>query len=156
LITNDALTTPGVAKSLVTVAIEPGSGTTDEEVEEWYKTDVSDTKVHSPSPLLISLRQHLNIISKLPGYQRSTYYKLLYARTNAQSRALKGLPTTDAAPPEPPTLQVIHEFDRVVKLDELKEMKETAKAKKILEHAKQLEIVIFTWRKSHGDKKFFD
>jgi hypothetical protein len=102
------------------------------------------------------LQQQQDIISKLPGYQRTTFYKLLYARTNAQSRALKGLPTTDEAPPEPPTLQAIHEFDRVVKLDEVKEVKETEQAKKILKNAKQVETVIFTWAKSHGSKKFFD
>jgi hypothetical protein len=96
------------------------------------------------------------MISKIPGYQRTTYYKLLYARTNAQSRALKGLPTTDEAPPEPPTLQAIHEFDRLVNIEELKEMKETVEAKKILDSAKQVEVVVYSWVKSHGDKKFFD
>ncbi|KAF2419711.1 hypothetical protein EJ08DRAFT_690515 [Tothia fuscella] len=117
---------------------EPSAGTTDEAVEEWYKSD------------------HQEMISKLPGYHRSTYYKLLYARTNAQSRALKGLPTTEEAPPEPPTLQAIHEFDRVVQLDELKQMQETPAAKKILANAKQVEMVVYRWAKSHGDKKFFD
>jgi hypothetical protein len=96
------------------------------------------------------------MITKIPGYQRTTYYKLLYARTNAQSRALKGLPTTDEAPPEPPTLQAIHEFDRIVKIEELKEMKETPEAKKILDNAKQVEVVVYAWAKTHGDGKFFD
>jgi hypothetical protein len=80
----------------------------------------------------------------------------LYARTNAQSRALKGLPTTDEAPPEPPTLQAIHEFDRIVKQEELKEAKETAQAKKILGAAKQVESDIFGLAKSFGDKTFYD
>jgi hypothetical protein len=96
------------------------------------------------------------MISKIPGYQRTTYYKLLYARTNAQSRALKGLPTTNEAPPEPPTLQAIHEFDRLVNLDELNKMKGTSEAKKILGTAKQVETLAYGWVKSHGDKKFFD
>jgi hypothetical protein len=106
--------------------------------------------------LLTNSQQHHKMISKLAGYQRTTYYKLLYARTNAQSRALKGLPTTDEAPPEPPTLQAIHEFDRIVKLEELEEMKNTAEAKKIFENAKQSETGVFGWAKSHGQKKFFD
>jgi len=128
----------GIAKCLVTMAVEPDAGTTDETVEKWYKGE------------------HLGIISKLPGYQRTTYYKLLYARTNAQSRALKGLPTTDEAPPEPPTLQAIHEFDRIVKPEELKEAKETPQGKKILKDAKQVESVIYGLAKAFGDKKFYD
>jgi hypothetical protein len=81
---------------------------------------------------------------------------LLYARTNAQSRALKGLPTTDEAPPEPPTLQAIHEFNRVVKIEELKEMQETKQAKGLLSKAKQVEICVYKLAKAHGQKRFFD
>ncbi|KAF2436965.1 hypothetical protein EJ08DRAFT_684595 [Tothia fuscella] len=128
----------GPAAGLVTAGIEPAAGTTDDAVEKWYKTE------------------HLENISKLPGYQRSTFYKLLYARTNAQSRALKGLPTTEEPAPEPPTLQAIHEFDRVVKIEELKEMKETKKAREILGNAEQTEFCVFRLIKAHGEKKFFD
>jgi hypothetical protein len=35
----------GAAKSLVTAAVEPAAGTTDETVEQWYKGDVSDIKI---------------------------------------------------------------------------------------------------------------
>lgn len=50
------------------------------------------------------------VISKTPHYIRTLHFKLLYARTNAQSRALKGLPTTDEPRPEPSTWLAIHEF----------------------------------------------
>lgn len=44
---------------------------------------------------------------------RTLHYKLLYARTNAQSRALKGLPTTDEPHPEPSTWLAMHEFSEL-------------------------------------------
>jgi hypothetical protein len=66
------------------------------------------------------------------------------------------LPTTDEAPPEPPTLQAIHEFDRVISIEELKGMQETKQAKEILDNAKQVEICVYKLAKAHGQKKFFD
>lgn len=46
------------------------------------------------------------------GYLRTLSFELQYARTNAQSRALKGLPTTDEPVPEPMTWLAIHEFSQ--------------------------------------------
>ncbi|CAE7023775.1 hypothetical protein PTTW11_03650 [Pyrenophora teres f. teres] len=54
--------------------------------------------------------QQTSILSQSPHFIRTLRYKLLYARTNAQSRALKGLPTTDEPHPEPSTWLAIHEF----------------------------------------------
>jgi hypothetical protein len=51
------------------------------------------------------------LIAKAKGYLRTTRFKLAYARNNAQSRALKGLPTTDEPAPEPPTWLALHEFE---------------------------------------------
>jgi hypothetical protein len=81
---------------------------------------------------------------------------LLYARTNSQSRKLKGLPTTDEPEPEPPTLMAIHEFDCVVDASAIKAVKGTAEAKKILNNAKQVELVVYKLAKAHGSKKFLD
>ena len=54
---------------------------------------------------------HVGGVSQVPGYLRTTTFKLEFARTGAQSRALKGLPTTDEPEPEPPTWLSFHEFD---------------------------------------------
>jgi hypothetical protein len=80
----------------------------------------------------------------------------LYARTNAQSRALKGLPTTDEAPPEPPTWAAVHEFDRKVDAPAIEGVKGTEQAKKMLSAAKQVEFTTYRLAKAHGGKKFFD
>ncbi|KAF2099276.1 hypothetical protein NA57DRAFT_74778 [Rhizodiscina lignyota] len=128
------------APCLVTVAIEPdaGSGLTNDLIDEWYRTTQAER------------------ISQIPGYQRTTRYKLLYARTNAQSRALKGLPTTNEPAPEPPTWQAIHEFDRVVQPEELQPLKGAEKTKELLSKTKETEFNIFRLAKAFGEKRFFD
>jgi hypothetical protein len=95
-------------------------------------------------------------VSKIPGFKRTTRYRLLYARTNAQSRALKGLPTTDEPAPEPPTWAAVHEFERVVDASSVDAVKKTEEAKTILGDAKQVEFVTYKLAKAHGGKKFFD
>ena len=95
-------------------------------------------------------------VSKIPGYQRTTKYKLLYARTNAQSRALKGLPTTNEPAPEPPTWQALHEFTQAVDPSVIDSLQPSEGSKKVLANAKQSEFSIFELRKAHGAKKFFD
>lgn len=61
------------------------------------------------------MSQHIPLLSKTPGYLRSTRFRLAYARTNAQSRALKGLPPREGdRPPEAtaiPTWLALHEFE---------------------------------------------
>jgi hypothetical protein len=59
----------------------------------------------------------VTVVSRVQNYQRSLRFQLLYARTNAQSRALKGLPTTDEPSPEPPTWMAIPEFSAEPALD---------------------------------------
>lgn len=81
-------------------------------------------------------------------------YHLQTARTNAQSRALKGLPTTDAPAPEPPTWLAIHEFNEVVSMPSA--IEETPGAKKVLENAKQIERVVYRLAKALGSEEFFD
>jgi hypothetical protein len=95
-------------------------------------------------------------VSRIPGWKRTTRYKLLYARTNAQSRALKGLPTTDEAPPEPPTWAAVHEFNCDVEASSIEAAKSTEGSKKILGNAKQVEFVTYRLAKAHGGKKYFD
>lgn len=98
--------------------------------------------------------QTQEIASKIPGYQRTTRFRLLYARTNAQSRALKGLPTTDEPAPEPPTWQAIHEFSKAVDSSAIEAIEKAGGS--VLSNAKQVELAIYELRKAHGAKKFFD
>ncbi|QDS69042.1 hypothetical protein FKW77_009748 [Venturia effusa] len=128
----------GVASTLFVTAIEPGADSSDEEVKKCLEEDLQDT------------------VSKLPGFKRTTYYKLLYARTNAQSRALKGLATTDEALPKLPTWAAIHEFDREIDASSIEAVKSTEQAVKTLESAKQVEFATYRLAKAHGHKKFFD
>ena len=103
---------------------------------------------------LVDIRQQIPAASSLKGYIRTTFYRLQYARTNAQSRALKGLPTTDAPAPEPPTWLAMHEFDEVVRMPS--ELEDTPSAKKVLGGAKQVERIVYRLAKGLGSKWFFE
>ncbi|KAK5712557.1 hypothetical protein LTR17_017938 [Elasticomyces elasticus] len=128
----------GDAELLVTVGIEPGRGENEQEVTSWLGSD------------------HQAAVAKIPGYSRTTIYKLLHARTNAQSRALKGLPTTDEPAPEPPTCQAIHEFDSEVAGDYLDTIRNVGSTADVLSGAKQVEVTCWKLAKAHGEKRFFD
>lgn len=51
--------------------------------------------------------------AKLPGYLRTTRFKLLYARSNAESRAFKGESAVAGEKPvdKPPKWLAIHEYE---------------------------------------------
>ncbi|KAK3707111.1 hypothetical protein LTR37_012280 [Vermiconidia calcicola] len=121
---------------LVVFGIEPGPDVSDEEAEKWFK------------------EEHIPRAGALEGYIRTTFYHLQYARTNAQSRALKGLPTTDAPAPEPPTFLALHEFGGVV--DFPTELDSTPNAQKMLRGAKQVERVVYRLAKGLGTQWFFN
>lgn len=67
---------------------------------------------------------------------------------------MKGLPTTEAPAPEPPTWFAIHEFDDVVSMPY--EFEDTPSAKKILGGAKQVEKVVYRLARGLGSQWFFD
>lgn len=96
-------------------------------------------------------------IALVPGYIRSTRFKLLYYRTNAQSRALKGLPPRDAdvAIQKPPTWLALHEFTETLDEKALRETGETEWTKMIVARAKSIETPAYKHVKSYGDGKFF-
>ncbi|KAI1845264.1 hypothetical protein JX266_008574 [Neoarthrinium moseri] len=95
----------GHTKSIISAQIELKEDADAADFDRWYR------------------EEHLDLLSKAKGYLRSTRFKNVYARTNAQSRALKGLSTTDklAAAPLPPVWLTIHEFE--VESPDLAEMK---------------------------------
>ncbi|OCL10839.1 hypothetical protein AOQ84DRAFT_230282 [Glonium stellatum] len=125
-----------IAQCLVLSAIELGDGTSEEGVHKWFK-------------------EQTEIISKAQGHMRTTRYKLLHARTNAQSRALKGLPTADEPAPEPPTWMAIHEFSQELS-NKIQEILRTDSSKNIVLNVKQIEAHIFKFAKVHGGGKFFE
>jgi hypothetical protein len=98
------------------------------------------------------------IAQTVPGFLRTTRYKLIYYRTNAQSRALKGLPArqADIAIKAPPPFFAFHEFEiENVDIGALKKTTETDLAKKILGGDTIVEGGIWALKGSFGDKKFF-
>ncbi|RDW68493.1 dimeric alpha+beta barrel [Coleophoma crateriformis] len=130
----------GKTKFIMTAAMETGDGLTDEEFDDWYR------------------KEHLGQLSHVPGYVRTTRYKLLYYRTNAQSRELKGLPPRDAdiATEAPPTWLAIHEFDSVgVDQKKIMALADTEWSKKILANVRQMLTPCYTFVKGFGDSKFF-
>ena len=128
-----------VLKSLAITGIEPGDSTSDSDLKNWYD------------------KEQLPMLEKIPGYRRTTRFKLVYARTNAQSRALKGLPTTDEAAPEPPTWLAIHEFDTEdPPVEKMRELYATELSRKIMGGAKKIETNEYRVAKRHGAGKFFE
>lgn len=97
-------------------------------------------------------------LSRVPNYVRTTRYKLLYHRTNAQSRILKGLPPRDEDKEvqTPPKYLAIHEFD--TETPDFKEIMKTADtkwSKRILGDIERMEIPNFKLVERYGDGEFF-
>ncbi|KAF2111435.1 hypothetical protein BDV96DRAFT_649995 [Lophiotrema nucula] len=116
-------------------AIEPADGASDEEVNKFYDDQTTT-------------------LSETPGYLRTLRFRLLYARTNAQSRKLKGLPTTDEPAPEPPTWQAVHEFS--TEPDSRVRISASSVPSEVLKQAKQNELHVYKLAKVHGKGKFFE
>ncbi|KAF2735801.1 hypothetical protein EJ04DRAFT_511575 [Polyplosphaeria fusca] len=124
------------AAYLVVSAIEPTEGTPDDEMNKLYD-------------------QHTEIVSKAPNYLRTLRFRLVYARTNAQSRKLKGLPpTSDEPEPDPPTWQAIHEF--AAEPESAVKQALASTPSEVLKRAKQTELTVYKLAKVHGGGKFFD
>lgn len=99
--------------------------------------------------------QQVDRVSKLDTYQRSLRFRLLYARTNAQSRILKGLaPATDEPAPEPPTWLQIHEFE-VEPRDDGARRVISEDGHGVLRDARQKEVHGYRLQRAHGRREFF-
>lgn len=83
-------------------------------------------------------------------------YRVSKGRRATQLRALKELPTTGEAPPEPPIWAAIHEFDREVDASSIEAANSTEQAGKTLGAAKQVESVTYRLAKVHGGQRFFN
>jgi len=134
--TNYAAPKKESAPYLLLAGVFPSDGTPASEVEKYYDEQIEE-------------------ISKAKGYMRATRFKLLYARSNAQSRALKGLPTTDTPPPEPPTWMTLYEFSDEVESEIIEKLR-TDKSKKVVANAKETEARLYKLVVAHGQKNFFE
>lgn len=91
-------------------------------------------------------------LGKVQGYLRTLSFDLRFARSNAESKKLKGLPAGDEPITEPSTHLAMHEFEE--RPDE--ELVESVK-KSIQELGDvQPEVLVFELHKVHGKKEFFD
>lgn len=81
----------------------------------------------------------------------------MYARSNAQSRALKGLPaTSDEPPPDPPTWLAMHEFESdSVDVQAIKKLTDTEWTARIHKNVKVAEHPVYRVAKVHGKGEWF-
>ncbi|KAF9895142.1 hypothetical protein FE257_000044 [Aspergillus nanangensis] len=131
----------GATRSLIAAEVELKEGVSAEEFDQWYR------------------EEHCPLISKSKGFLRSTRFKLAYARTNAQSRVLKGLaPETDEPLPEPATWLSLHEFEceaDEMDLVELGKLTATPMCEKMVGDFKQCDTRVFRMVKEFGEKDWF-
>ena len=83
----------------------------------------------------------------------------MFARTNAQSRVLKGLaPPSDEPPPTQPTWLTMHEFECEAKgldFEEIKRVADTPWHDKVLGSAAENESRVYGLAKEFGEKDWF-
>ncbi|KAL2760375.1 hypothetical protein ACRALDRAFT_1078881 [Sodiomyces alcalophilus JCM 7366] len=128
----------GHTKTIISAQIEPGPEISAEEFDRWYR------------------EEHLEQLSKGKGFLRATRYEIAYARSNAQSRVLKGLATTSEPPPKPPTYLALHEFSTEdVSVEQLKEIGDSPWSRKILSTCKAIETPVFKIVRTFGEGDFF-
>ncbi|KAF4625432.1 hypothetical protein G7Y89_g12735 [Cudoniella acicularis] len=119
---------------------DPKGAKPEQDFDDWYR------------------KEHLEMIAPTRGYLRTTRYKLLYYRTNAQSRELKGLPPRpeDKEVQAPPTWLAIHEFDTEdLDTKALMATADTEWSKGILGSIARMEALTYHHVASYGDGKFF-
>ncbi|KAG9191061.1 hypothetical protein G6011_09149 [Alternaria panax] len=103
-------------------------------------------------------QKQTSALGQIPQYIRTLRFRLLYARTNAQSRALKGLSTTDEPHPEPSTWLAMHEFAGAPDEGVMRAL--DGSAKKAAEEggwgATENEMLVWRVDHAHGERNFFD
>lgn len=108
-----------------------------------------------PSHLTLTL-QHLAAVARYPGWLRATRYKLLYARSNAQSRALKGGEAAAEEPPQPPKWLALHEFsDECVDMQTLVTYGSSEWTTKVVGGCEVMRNPIMKIAKVHGEGTLF-
>ncbi|KAG4440090.1 hypothetical protein IFR05_004433 [Cadophora sp. M221] len=120
----------GKSKFIATGGFELDLTLTAQDLHDWYN------------------QEHLERLAKVPGYLRTTRYRLMHHSTNADTRVMLGLAAKDELPAqeedEPPTWHAIHEFDEGFNKDSLGETIDTEWTKKIFKGILG-QNTIFSW-----------
>ncbi|KAH7083819.1 hypothetical protein FB567DRAFT_92489 [Paraphoma chrysanthemicola] len=103
------------------------------------------------------LERQISHLEKTPSYVRTLTFQLQYARTNAQSRALKGLPTTDEPSPEPSMWLALHEFEEKPGSSDVNTLRKDLQDLEG-EVGTTLESEVYVWglKRVHGKGELFD
>jgi len=91
-------------------------------------------------------------MAKATGYLRTLSFDLRFARSNAESKRLKGLPAGHQPSIEPSTHLAMHEFEE--RPDE--ELVKTLRSSVSELGDVQPEVLVFELHRVHGERKFFD
>ena len=100
--------------------------------------------------------QQTSEVAQVQGYIRTLTFDLQYARTNAQSRALKGLPTSDEPSPEPSSWVAMHEFEEKPGEEVVRRVREEVEKLEGKIAEVQGEVGIWRLERVHGEGRFFD
>jgi hypothetical protein len=98
------------------------------------------------------------MLAECPGYLRTTRYELLFSRSNAESRILKGLPPRpeDKDVPKPPKYLAIHEFDtETPDFGPVMKTAETEWSKRMMFSVERIEKPVLRIMASYGSGEFF-
>lgn len=106
----------------------------------------------SSSQLESFFSMQMQELAKCAGYSRTSSFDLRYARTNAESRKLKGLPASDEPSPEPSTWLAMHEFDERPAEDVVQRIQGDVQQLGDV----QGEVYVWQLQKTHGEGKFFE
>ncbi|ERS95466.1 uncharacterized protein SPSK_02712 [Sporothrix schenckii 1099-18] len=130
---------PGHTKTLISAQYELKNGYSAGDFDAWYR------------------KEHLDQLSTASGYLRTTRFKLVFSRSNAQSRALKGLPVTSNEPqPNPPTFLALHEFEsEQIDLDALRALTDTEWTRKVHDNTETVLHPVYKIVKAHGKGEWF-
>lgn len=125
----------GTAKYIVTCGIRPDeSKTSESDLDAFFAKQTAS-------------------LEHFPGYSRTSTFDLRYARTNAESRKLKGLPPSDEPSAEPSTWLAMHEFDERPGEEVVESVRRGVKE---LEGEVVGEVLVWELQRTHGEGKFFE
>ncbi|CRK13335.1 hypothetical protein BN1723_009977 [Verticillium longisporum] len=128
---------PGHTKTILSAQVELGPDISPEELDRWYR------------------EEHLERMSQWGGFLRTTRFELAYARSNAQSRALKGLAAENEEAPRPPTYLALHEFSGDLDLKKMMEFTDSAWTRKIIPGLKVVLTPVYGIVVAHGKRDWF-
>jgi hypothetical protein len=100
--------------------------------------------------------QHIELLSKFPGYVGTARYELTFSRTNLESKIMKGYASEEeramvGQAPKPPTWLALHEFDsHSIPLKEIKEKSDATEwSQRMLKDPKSVERAVYRLEHTH-------